>query len=268
MLTFKQKIQNLVFPLGSVQKIRRGYLKGYRIRLSENSLWSPLIGNWEPAMQKIMVNTVQPGQTVYDMGANNGLHGLLLASLVGDKGLVVNFEPFADNIKEIDENFSLNRISNYKNVQAAVTDHSGTVQFEVAAHAKQGSIADGGKGTQTISVPCISADDYIDQGGNLPSFIKIDIEGAEGAALNGFTRNIEKCFPLMIIELHSPEQDAIVGKFLQFYKYEAYRFNPFAKLAFEQIKDFTRPHPAPEGIWGSIFCVGPKQSFNSFSFSK
>lgn len=269
MLTFKQKIQNLIFPLGSVQKIRKGYLKNYRIRLSENSLWSPLIGGWEPAMQKIMVNTVQPGQTVYDLGANNGLHGLLLAGLVGDTGMVINFEALPDNIKEINENFALNNITNYKNVPAAVTDQSGTVQFEIAGHAKQGSVSGNGQsGAQTLSVASISLDDYIEQGNAMPSFIKMDIEGAEGAALQGFARNIEKCFPLMIIELHSPEQDALVGQFLKFYKYEAYRFDPFAKLAFEQIKDFDKTHPHPEGIWGSIFCTGPGTAFSGFSFSK
>ena len=90
-MTFKQKIQNLFFPLGSVQKIRSGYLKGFRIRLTENSLWSPLIGNWEPAMQKIMVNVIKPGEVVYDLGANNGLHGLLMSGLVGQFGKVYNF---------------------------------------------------------------------------------------------------------------------------------------------------------------------------------
>ena len=87
MLTFKQKIQNLLLPLGTIQRIRSGYLKGYKIKLTQNSLWSPLIGKWEPAMQKIMANVIKPGQIVYDLGANNGLHGLLMAPLFGKDGM-------------------------------------------------------------------------------------------------------------------------------------------------------------------------------------
>src|SRR5882757_1951813 len=154
MLTLKQKLQNLVFPLGSIQKIRKGYLKGFKIRLTENSLWSPLIGRWEPAMQKIMVNTVKEGQIAYDLGANNGLHGLLLAGLVGKKGMVFNFEPFQGNIGEIVENFQLNNITNYKNIQAAVAGKEGITSFSLGEHHKQGAIsADPATGLNQIEVP-------------------------------------------------------------------------------------------------------------------
>jgi len=214
MLTLKQKLQNLVFPLGSIQKIRKGYLRGYKIRLTENSLWSPLIGRWEPAMQKIMVNTVKEGEVVYDLGANNGLHGLLLAGLVGKKGIVFNFEPFQGNIEEIVENFQLNNITNYKNIQAAVAEMEGITSFSLGEHHKQGAImADPSAGANKIEVPTTTLDAFIEKGNPGPSFIKMDIEGAEGPALRGFSRNIEKYFPNMVIELHNPEQDRIVGKF-------------------------------------------------------
>jgi FkbM family methyltransferase len=269
MLTLKQKLQNLVFPLGSIQKIRKGYLKGYKIRLTENSLWSPLLGRWEPAMQKIMANTVMEGQTVYDLGANNGLHGLLLAGLVGRQGTVFNFEPFPGNIDEIVENFELNHITNYRNIQAAVSDKEGVTSFALGDHHKQGAIADNPlNGNNRIDVNLITLDSFIDQGNPGPSFIKIDIEGAEGPALHGFSKNIEKYFPDMVIELHSPEQDRMVGEFLSFYKYKAYRFDPFTDLKFAEIRDFTKVYPEPDGVWGSLFCVGPKRKLEDFVFDR
>lgn len=67
-------------------------------------------------MQKIMVNIVKKNTVAYDLGANNGLHGLLLSTLVGSDVQVINFEPFPENIKEIEENFLLNKISNYRNI--------------------------------------------------------------------------------------------------------------------------------------------------------
>jgi FkbM family methyltransferase len=267
-MTFKQKLQNLIFPLGTIQKIRRGYLKGFKIRLSENSLWSPLLGKWEPAMQKIMVNVIKPGDTVYDLGANNGLHGLLMAGLIGN-AKVYNFEPFEENIAEIVENYALNNIGNYTNVNAAVADKVGTETFELGNHHKQGAIVqEAAKTSNSIQVPVITLDSFIDQGNPGPAFIKMDIEGAEGPALNGFSGNISKYNPIMIIELHNPEQDKIVGEFLQAHGYTAFRFDTFAKLAFTPIKDFSKVYPEPTGIWGSLFCLPPGKTLNSFTFSK
>lgn len=267
-MTLKQKLQNLIFPLGSIQKIRLGYLKGFKIRLSDNSLWSPLIGAWEPSMQKIMKNTIAPGDIAYDLGANNGLHGLLMASIVGDSGMVYNFEPFEENINEIIENFQLNGLTNFENIVAAISNYDGVAQFEVASHHKQGKLLKNTSKTNAIDVNVRSLDSLIEQGLSLPRFMKIDIEGAEGSALNGFSKNIEKCFPEMIIELHNPEQDLEVGKFLKFYNYRAYRFDPFKNLFFEEIKNYEKCYPNEEGVWGTLFCVGPKKSIESFSFNK
>ncbi|HYE53394.1 MAG TPA: FkbM family methyltransferase [Chitinophagaceae bacterium] len=265
-MTFKQKIQNLIFPLGSVQTIKMGYLKGFKIRLSKNSLWSPLIGNWEPAMQRIMKAVVKPGHVAYDVGANNGLHGLLLSTIVGDKGHVFNFEPLPSNIEEITENFQLNNLRNYTNVCAAVSDSDGIIRFELGDHDKQGHIAGAAANGKGIDVKTISLDSFIEKGNPAPDFIKMDIEGAEGAALQGFERNIGKKHPLMIIELHGIQQDLMVGKFLKKYNYTAYRFDPFKKLHFTKITDLEKPHPHPDGVWGSIFCVGPDKSFENYQF--
>jgi len=269
-MTFKQKIQNYFFPLGTVQKIKIGYLKGHKIRLTENSLWSPLLGKWEPAMQKIMVNVIKEGQVAYDLGANNGLHGLLMAGLVGKTGLVYNFEPLNENIDEIDENFKLNQYSNYENVAAAIADKEGTERFIITAHHKQGFISNEQPAAEanTVEVKTTTLDNFIRGGNRGPSFMKIDIEGAEGAALRGFSSTIGKYQPLMIIELHNPKQDMEVGDFLKANKYSVFRFDPFAKLHFDEVKDFTKSAPHPDGIWGTVFCVPPGKQLSDFNFDK
>ncbi len=90
-------------------------------------------------MQKIMANVIKPGQIVYDLGANNGLHGLLMAPLVGETGMLYNFEPFEENIQEIEENYNLNNITNYRNIHAAVSDRNGMETFVIGDHHKRGS---------------------------------------------------------------------------------------------------------------------------------
>jgi len=267
-MSVKRFLQKVIFPVGSIQKIRAGYLKGYRLIVSENTQWAPLFGRWEPAMQKIMVNVVKEGNTVYDLGANFGLHGMLCSGLIGPAGRLYNFEPLPANVAEINSNYRLNKIDNYENVQRAVSNKSSTLKFTVAHHATQGKLVDDNANGDIIQVESITLDQFINQGNRHPDFIKMDIEGAEGFALEGYSNSISKSFPLMIIELHSPEADKKVGEFLKFYGYKAYRFDTFTNLAFQEIKDLTLPYPHKEGIWGSIFCVGPNKSMNDFSFNR
>jgi FkbM family methyltransferase len=268
-LTLKQKIQNLFFPLGSIQKIRSGYLKGRRIWLTGNSEWSPLLGKFEPTMQKVMVNVIRPGQVIYDLGANNGLHGLLMAGLVGEKGLVYNFEPLPTNLEEIEGNFKLNGINHYHNVAAAVSDKDEKAVFRISTHAKQGSLSENGRSSgETVEVECTTLDTFIGKGNPGPSFMKIDVEGAEGAALRGFSGSIRKYWPVMIIELHTPQQDREVGKFLMDHQYTAFRFEPYARLKFTRVRDLTKPYGNEDGIWGTVLCLPPGKDLNDYTFDK
>lgn len=267
-MSIKQSIQKFLFPIGSTQTIRFGYLKGYKIIVSENTQWAPLLGRWEPAMQKIMTRVIREGDTVYDLGANFGLHGILCSKLSGDKGMLYNFEPLPNNIREIKDNYELNGIQNYENIQLAVSNQNTVLKFSVAAHATQGKIVKENNGVIGIDVESITLDQFILNGNRPPNFIKMDIEGAEGEALEGYSNNLEKSFPLMIVELHSPEADKKVGEFLKFYNYKAYRFKTFNTLHFEEIKNLSLPHPYKDGIWGTVFCVGPGKSIADFSFSR
>lgn len=267
-MTIKRRIQKFLFPIGSTQTILSGYLKGSKLKVSENTQWAPLFGRWEPAMQRIIANVVKEGNVVYDLGANFGLHGMLCSKLIGSTGKLFNFEPLPANLIEINENYKLNNINNYSNINKAVSDSIGKIKFSIAKHATQGKIVIGASEGDAMEVEVISLNQFIDDGNPLPDFIKMDIEGAEGEALRGFSRYIEKSFPLMIIELHSPEADRKVGEFLKFYQYKAYRFDTFKSLHFQEIKDLTLPYPHPDGIWGSIFCIGGGKTLNNFSFQK
>lgn len=265
-MTFRQKIQNLFFPLGSVRKIRIGYLKGFKILVSENSRWAPFVGNFEPSLQKIMVNVVNPGDIVYDLGSNSGLHGLLMAQLVGKTGKVYNFEPLQKNIDECEENYRLNNIENFVNIQAAIFYKNGEEPFLLVDQIGHVVSRNYFPSENLIKVRTITLDSFIAENNPGPALIKIDIEGMEAAALYGFSKRIKEFSPLLIIELHSDQCCLEVGDFLQHNGYLAYSYNPYKKLKFSLLKNWNKVFSEDER--GNIFCIPPGKKLEDFTFSK
>jgi FkbM family methyltransferase len=47
----------------------------------------------KPRHKQIMITAIKPGNTAYDLGANYGMHALMMALLFGPSGCVYAFEP-------------------------------------------------------------------------------------------------------------------------------------------------------------------------------
>src|SRR5690349_4931287 len=112
MKTAKRLISELLYPLGSEATIRLGPLKGCRYVVTEQSGWSPVLGRWEPEAQRLYRMLVEPGEAVWDLGANTGIHTLLFARLAGNTGEVVAFEPLQVNVEQIRQTCRLNGVGN------------------------------------------------------------------------------------------------------------------------------------------------------------
>lgn len=65
---------------------------------SNHGCW---LGSYEKPCVKYVELLVQPGMTVFDVGANVGYYTLLLARGVGPKGRVIAFEPNPINIAHL-----------------------------------------------------------------------------------------------------------------------------------------------------------------------
>jgi hypothetical protein len=59
---------------------------------------------------------------------------------------------------------------------------------------------------RSIEVRTLALDDFVEDMGLVPDFVKMDIEGAEFDALSGFVRTIEKHNPILILE-QQPDDD-------------------------------------------------------------
>ena len=141
---------------------------------------------------------------VLDIGAQSGFYSLLLSRLIGPEGVVFAFEPLPANYRILEENVSLNNISNIEVIREAASDQSGEISFEFP-HGDPSLVAGPileGDSLGTFQVPSMSLDDFARQTGHHVQFIKMDVEGAETAVLRGAIQTLRTFHPPMIVELH------------------------------------------------------------------
>ncbi|MGH9403051.1 MAG: FkbM family methyltransferase [Terriglobia bacterium] len=65
-------------------------------------------GEWEPSITAFLLDSIKPGMTMVDIGANIGYFTLLAASAVGEKGTVYAFEPLPRNYELLQRNVIVN----------------------------------------------------------------------------------------------------------------------------------------------------------------
>lgn len=195
----------------TVVEVTGGNLRGWKVLLNLKTEKSRWLGTYEPELQAAIRRWVQPGQVLYDVGANIGYVSLLLARQTGPTGKVLAFEPLPANIERIQQNITLNHLNSIQLVPAAVTDRSGETVFYVHASVGMGKAAgSAGRSDQTyqqeIRVATLSLDDFVyTQGNPPPQVVKMDIEGGEVLALPGMKRLLNQYHPLLLLELHGPE---------------------------------------------------------------
>lgn len=178
-------------------------------------------GTTEPAVQQALEREVSPGHTVYDIGANIGFFTIIAARLAGPRGQVVAFEPLPENIRWLRHNAGINGLTHVSVVEAAVGAEQGTTRFEGGAAAVWARVTESGE----HEVPLIRIDDGIADGSlPVPDVVKIDIEGAEVAALDGMRQTLTRHRPTLIIELH--ESIAPVSQRLRTAGYDLERVDP------------------------------------------
>jgi FkbM family methyltransferase len=194
-----------------------------------------------------MVRHVKRGSTAYDLGANHGMHTLLMARLVGKVGHVYAFEPLPENVYQVRANIALNNFSNVDVIEAAVAERPGTESFGRGGDHATGHLTDiAGGPCGNVVVKAVSLDDQVfAQNARPPDFIKIDVEGAESRVLAGAKRVLETHRPILLVALHTPEQDVAVGQTLSDLGYESYRTSDGSK-----VKSLTTGWPDQDGIWG------------------
>jgi FkbM family methyltransferase len=248
---FKSVLAATIFREGSVRRIFAGPCRGLRYRIFPVYGLAPLRGGWEADAQAVMLKYIGRNAVVYDIGANYGIHTLLMARLA-ENGRVYAFEPVPGIFAELQANVCLNRFRNVTCIRAAVSYVAGSAQFVEGHHKGAGHLTfnDSGSGAE-FSVPVTTLDHFVLTEGNpAPSFIKIDVEGAESKVLRGADRVLAEAKPVLVVDLHTPNEDRAVGAILQRHGYSAYRTG-----SGEKIKRLDAGWPEPNGLWGQVWAV-------------
>jgi FkbM family methyltransferase len=181
------------------------------------------------------------GDVVLDCGAHHGVLSAMLAKVVGPAGHVYAFEPSLIGSDLVELNAALNGLQNVTAVRAAVGDETGSGRFSERDARFGINDFDGAE------VPRIVLDDYADA---RPRLLKIDVEGAEGAALAGAKRLLGSV-PNLMLEVH-PErmvqsegttQEAIIDQ-VDWSHYQC-----FQAIGAPPYSEVERPRLPKEGGW-------------------
>jgi FkbM family methyltransferase len=182
------------------------------------------LGTSEPLIQDAFAAHVRAGGVVWDVGANVGFYSLIASRLVGS-GEVVAFEPLPDNQEAIRRNLALNEIDNVRLVAVALSDAEGEAELEIHASPTWAKLDTSGDTTfkrdTAVSgrVPVsVSTLDLQLASFAAPDLVKMDIEGAEVAALRGASKLLSEHRPTLICELHGT--NAAVVELLEAHGYD------------------------------------------------
>lgn len=155
---------------------------------------------YEEHVRRAARENLREGDVAVDVGANVGVLTFLAASIVGNSGRVIAVEPNPDNLQLL-----------YRGIV-----HNGFNNVEVLPHAASNaravfSLTGGTSNTHLIGarepeegghfVQSIVLDDALGDLQRL-DFVKMDIEGHEPRALEGFSRLIGRHHPVLLVEFN------------------------------------------------------------------
>jgi FkbM family methyltransferase len=214
---------------------------------------------------------VRPGQTVLDVGANWGIHTLLLSRLVGPDGQVVAVEPLPSALDELRWHVEANGLRSVTIVPVAIGPEPGMQKFTVMPAAQTGGLSATHGGAQRppqIEVPVQTLDGLLsDLGMAPPTFLKVDIEGGEANVLLSGERLLRDAptRPYVLVESSSSDNDLALGQLFSRHAYRLWRIqgddwvrkSPVISQGngLPPVWNMNTCWPDPFGVWGSLLAV-------------
>jgi FkbM family methyltransferase len=147
-----------------------------------------------------LIQILQPGDAVYDIGASVGIHTIFMAKKVGEKGSVIAFEPESRSYETLMKNMNLNNLRNIIPVQIALG-----VEFNEASLYCDGCFTLIARGEELGQKTRIVPGDFWVTHEELPfpKVVKIDVEGYEYNVIQGLKNTLQqKICKMICCEIH------------------------------------------------------------------
>jgi FkbM family methyltransferase len=160
-------------------------------------------GYTELSLSALLIDLVEPGDFMVDIGAHFGYVSLLGSRLVGPSGRVVAFEPNPQSFSIAQRNLAPHPQAEVR--QMAVLDRKGNVSLEdrpVHDSAFNSVVSGASKAKHpTVDVPANSLDEILAERSRPLHLLKCDAEGAEERVLKGAANVIEEDRPFVVLEV-------------------------------------------------------------------
>ena len=162
----------------------------------------------EEEVRFALLSNLSAGATAIDIGANFGMHTLIMADQIGADGRLLAFEPIPENLRLLRRNVKLNRFNDRVTIQeAAISDQPvDTIDMVVDSDQLEPSASlqtDSTKGRETVTVSNISLDQATSSVGvENKCLVKLDVEGAELSVLRSGEEFLKRVRPKLLIEVH------------------------------------------------------------------
>ncbi len=170
-----------------------------------------LYGEYEPHVQRLLLELAGQGTTVIDIGANVGLFTIPLGIHVGPKGTVYAFEPDPDNYALLLQNIAANSLKNVMAVNKALSDTVGYAKLYQNKRNRgmlslnQNNVQSRDDTLLAVEVQVVTGDSELCKISGPVSVVKIDVEGAEPLVLKGMSQFLNGHPETHIVVEYSPK---------------------------------------------------------------
>lgn len=146
-------------------------------------------------------------ETYFDLGAYDGdtvEEFLQTANRQYDN--IITVEPDAKNYTKLQHFTEYNKLPNMLTIQAAIWDKNGTITFSN----QSGRAAHISNDTKSITIPSTTIDHIVAEHKQVPTYIKMDLEGCEKEALQGGAATITKHKPKLFLAGYHYNEDLLL----------------------------------------------------------